>query len=41
MVMALLGLRERPQEDAADALAIAVCHLQNRALRAGLAPTPL
>jgi crossover junction endodeoxyribonuclease RuvC len=41
MVMALLGLRERPQEDAADALAIAVCHLQNRALHAGLAPTPL
>ena len=29
MVKALLGLREIPQEDAADALAIAICHAQN------------
>lgn len=30
MVMTLLGLREEPQEDASDALAIAICHLHNR-----------
>jgi crossover junction endodeoxyribonuclease RuvC len=29
MVKALLGLKEIPQEDAADALAIALCHAQN------------
>ena len=26
MVMQLLGLSEQPQEDAADALGIAICH---------------
>jgi len=30
MVMSLLGLREIPQEDAADALALAICHHHNR-----------
>ena len=29
MVKALLGLKELPQADAADALAIAICHSQN------------
>jgi crossover junction endodeoxyribonuclease RuvC len=29
MVKTLLGLRELPQEDAADALAIAICHAQS------------
>lgn len=29
MVMALLGLTEAPPEDAADALGIAICHLQS------------
>jgi crossover junction endodeoxyribonuclease RuvC len=38
MVMSLLGLREEPQEDAADALAIAICHLHNEG-RLGL-PEP-
>lgn len=30
MVMRLLGLKEQPQEDAADALAIAICHAHQR-----------
>ncbi len=30
MVMAMLGLREAPPEDAADALGIAICHLQQQ-----------
>lgn len=30
MVMTLLGLSEEPQEDAGDALAIAICHLHSR-----------
>ena len=30
MLMKLLALSEEPQEDAGDALAIAVCHLHNR-----------
>lgn len=30
MVMRLLGLSEQPQEDAADALAIAICHAHQR-----------
>jgi len=29
MVMTLLGLREEPQSDAADALAIAICHIHS------------
>ena len=31
MVMTLLGLPEPPQEDEADALALAICHLHNAA----------
>jgi crossover junction endodeoxyribonuclease RuvC len=38
MVMALFGLRERPPEDACDALALAYCHLQSNRL---LPPQPL
>ncbi len=34
MVRALLGLTERPGADAADALAVAVCHAHARGLRA-------
>ncbi|HBA86086.1 MAG TPA: crossover junction endodeoxyribonuclease RuvC [Verrucomicrobia bacterium] len=30
MVMTILGLPDLPQEDAGDALAIAICHLQSR-----------
>ena len=41
MVMTLLGLTEEPQEDAGDALAIAICHLQQRVLDAALAPRPI
>ena len=32
MVVRLLNLKEQPQEDAADALAIAICHHHQRAL---------
>ena len=32
MVMRLLNLSEQPQEDAADALAIAICHFHQRSL---------
>jgi crossover junction endodeoxyribonuclease RuvC len=28
LVMALLGLKESPEEDAADALAVAITHIQ-------------
>jgi crossover junction endodeoxyribonuclease RuvC len=38
MVMALLALREEPQEDAGDALAIAICHLNAARHPAALAP---
>lgn len=38
MMMAVLGLTEEPQEDAGDALAIALCHLNSRNLIAELAP---
>ena len=41
MVMARRGLKEEPQEDAGDALAIAICHLQNRTLHERLAPQPI
>jgi crossover junction endodeoxyribonuclease RuvC len=41
MVMSLLGLREKPQEDAADALAIAICHLHNRTGCTALMPKPI
>lgn len=36
-VTALLGLAERPRQDAADALAVALCWLQQAPLRAALA----
>ena len=38
MVMALLALAEEPQEDAGDALAIAICHMNSRSAHAALAP---
>ena len=38
MVMSLLALRDEPQEDAGDALAIAICHLNNSRVPAVLAP---
>ncbi len=41
MVMALLGLREAPPEDAADALAIAICHAHAARPAAGIAPRSL
>lgn len=41
MVMAVLGLTETPQEDAGDALAIALCHLNSRNVIAELAPKPI
>ncbi len=41
MVQQILSLNETPQEDAGDALAIAICHLHHRTSVAALAPTPL
>lgn len=41
MAMVLLGLKEEPQEDAGDALAIALCHLNSRSSVAELAPKPI
>lgn len=41
MVMSLLALHEQPQEDAADALGIAICHLHNRTGYAALMPKPI
>jgi len=41
MVMTLLALREQPQEDAADALAIAICHLHNLTGYSALMPKPV
>jgi crossover junction endodeoxyribonuclease RuvC len=38
MIVSMLGLSEEPQEDAGDALAIAVCHLHNMSAVAALAP---
>lgn len=38
MVMSLLGLDTEPQEDAGDALALAICHLNSRTGHAALAP---
>lgn len=38
MVARLLALDEEPQEDAADALALAICHLHSRTAVAGLEP---
>jgi len=41
MVMVLLGLKEEPQEDAGDALAIALCHLNSRSPVAELGAKPI
>jgi len=41
MLMSMLALQEKPQEDAADALAIAICHLHNRTGCAALMPEPI
>lgn len=41
MVMSLLGLDTEPQEDAGDALALAICHLNSRTGYAALAPKAL
>ncbi|MEI6563623.1 MAG: crossover junction endodeoxyribonuclease RuvC [bacterium] len=41
MIMVVLGLKEEPQEDAGDALAIALCHLNSRNPIAELAPKPI
>ncbi|MEI7879274.1 MAG: crossover junction endodeoxyribonuclease RuvC [bacterium] len=41
MTMVVLGLKEEPQEDAGDALAIALCHLNSRNPIAELAPKPI
>jgi crossover junction endodeoxyribonuclease RuvC len=41
MVMVMLGLKEEPQEDAGDALAIALCHLNSRSPVPELNPQPI
>ncbi len=41
MVMRLLNLQDLPQEDAGDALAIAICHLHTRTSIAALQAKPL
>lgn len=41
MIRALLALTEAPPEDAADALALAFCHLQHQGGLSPLRPTPL
>lgn len=41
MVIRILGLKELPQADAADALAIAICHAQSRRTIAPVAPEPI
>ena len=41
MAMAMLGLKEAPPEDAADALGIAICHLQQQGPLAALHAKPL
>jgi len=41
MVTRLLGLAEPPQEDAADALAIAICHVHQRGVPEALRSKPL
>lgn len=41
MVMTLLGLREPPQSDAADALAIAMCHIHSYRRLPGAEAQPL
>jgi len=41
MVMPILGLNEKPQEDAGDALAIAICHLNSQKGIAALRREPI
>lgn len=41
MVMQLLALQEEPQEDAGDALALAIAHIQARSVHVDLAPKPI
>ena len=41
MVMSMLGLKETPPEDAADALALALCHLHNQTGIKELRPEPI
>lgn len=41
MVKTLLGLHEEPQNDAADALALAITHLHNRTALAALSSEPI
>jgi len=41
MVVAILGLQETPPEDAADALAIAICHAQSQSGVAALQQQPI
>ncbi|MDK2858332.1 MAG: crossover junction endodeoxyribonuclease RuvC [Verrucomicrobiota bacterium] len=41
MVMQLLGLAEEPQEDAADALAAAICHAHQRGVPEALRSKPV
>ncbi len=41
MVVRLLGLAEQPQEDAADALAIAICHAHQRGAPEALRSKPI
>jgi len=41
MVVSILGLAAAPPEDAADALAIAICHLHNRTRIQALAQEPI
>jgi len=41
MVMRLLGLSELPQDDAADALASAICHIHQRGLPEALRSKPV
>ena len=41
MIMRLLRLREEPQEDAGDALAVAICHLHGRSRHDALGVKPI
>jgi crossover junction endodeoxyribonuclease RuvC len=41
MVKMLLALHEEPQNDAADAIALAITHLHNRTLLSALSVDPL
>ena len=41
MVMSILGLKESPPEDAADALAMALCHLHSQTTIESLRPRPI